>query len=158
MAGRGRGFPGDDANEPDETQFPDVDRDGKLEPGRNGKRFKLDHTAYRLFRIDARFTRGAEAEGQAPRDVRAAIALVGRDGGPEGGDIDKDLEYTRRRQAHGSRLDDVQDFERITAIVANADGRVRGRGQRRNYTHDNERFRAAGACAPERLARSPVAP
>ena len=38
-------------NEPDETQFPDVDRDGKLlDPAATGKRFKLDHTAYRLLR------------------------------------------------------------------------------------------------------------
>ena len=137
-------FPGDDANEPDETQFPDVDRDGTLEPGRNGKRFKLDHTAYRLLDIDPGSREVVKLRVKAPRDVRAAIALVGRDGGPEAGDIDKDLEYTGKGGRLTARLGDVQDYERLTAMVANADGRVRGRaGDDWNYTRDNERFRVS---------------
>ncbi len=79
---------------------------------------------------------------KAPRKVRTAIALVGRDGDPATGDIDKALAYTGKGGRLTARLGGVQDYERVTAMVANADGRVRGRaGNDWNYTRDNERFR-----------------
>jgi hypothetical protein len=135
-------FPGDDANEPDETQFPDVERDGWLKPGGKRKRFKLDHTAYRLLDVDPGSRNVLKLRVKAPRNVRTAIALVGRVGDPETGDIDKDLEYTGKGRRLTARLGDVQEYDRVTAMVANADGRIRGRaGNDWNYTRDNQRFR-----------------
>jgi hypothetical protein len=137
-------FPGADANEPDETQFPDVTRDGNLAPGGKGKRFRLDHTAYRLLDVDPGARDVLKLRVTARRNVRTAIALVGRTGDPETGEIDKDLEYSGKGGKLAVRLADVQDYDRITAMVANADGRVRGRrGNDWNYTRDNERFRVS---------------
>ena len=50
--------------------------------------------------------------------------------------------YARRGGRKRVTLEGVQGFERITAVVSNADGRVRG-GDTANYAHDDERFRAS---------------
>jgi hypothetical protein len=119
-----------------------VERDGWLKPGGKRKRFKLDHTAYRLLDVDPGSRNVLKLRVKAPRNVRTAIALVGRVGDPETGDIDKDLEYTGKGRRLTARLGDVQEYDRVTAMVANADGRIRGRaGNDWNYTRDNQRFR-----------------
>ena len=81
---------------------------------------------------------------RAPRRVRTAIALVGREGGSASGTTVTKLDYAKRGGKLKVRLANALDFERITAVVANADGRIAGFGGRDwDYRSDNERFRAA---------------
>ena len=119
-------------------------REGVLRHGGDAKRFELDHTAYRLFRVVPRSADSVTLRVRAARGVRTGIALVGRDG--RRGDRHRDQEPrlpATRRQGHRSSSTGAQDFERITAVVTNADGRVRrSRSGGRRYTRNNERFRA----------------
>jgi hypothetical protein len=134
-------FPGADANQPDEAQFPDVKRRGRLRPGRKAKRFSLDHTAYRLLRVKPGAADDLELRVRAPRGVRTAIALVRREGGPLNGAMRTKREFARRGGKLTVRMRDVEDASRITAVVANADGRRKhGSGP---YAHNNERFRVS---------------
>jgi hypothetical protein len=131
-------FPPDDQGE-----LPVVKRDGRLRRG-NRKRFQLDHTAFRLLRVKPGRRNRVRLKVKAPQGVRAAIALVGLNGGATTGTA-----VTKRDYANGGgkltvRLGGVGRFERITAVVANADGRIASFGGRDwAYRSDNERFRAA---------------
>jgi hypothetical protein len=125
---------------PDRERYPDVQRLGKLRPGGDAKRFELDHTAYRMLHVRPGSANRLALEINAPRGVRTAIALVAREGGAKGGDVTLKSRYAKRGGSKTVRLKGVQGFERITAVVVNADGRVRGSS--RQYTRDNETFRA----------------
>ena len=134
-------FPGADMNQPDEAQFPDVKRRGRLRPGRKAEVFTLDHAAYRLLAVKPGAADDLELKVRAPRGVRAAIALVRREGSPLNGKIRTKREFARKGGRLSVRLREVEDASRITAVVVNADGRLRkGAG---GYAHNNERFRVS---------------
>ena len=126
---------------PDREEYPDVKRKGKLRRGGTAQAFRLDHTGYRLLRVKPGSANRVTLRVRAARGVRTGIALVGRDGGAETGSVRTEFDYVRRGGLERVILHGVQDFERITAVVTNADGRVRG-SNTSNYAHDNERFRA----------------
>jgi hypothetical protein len=121
---------------PDAALYPDVRRKGKLT--RKARRFKLDHTAARFMRVrpgakDIRLT------VEAPKRLKAGAARVGR--GP-GGVVAKSKMLDKRGRAT-VRLSGAGKLERITAVVVNADLRVRGyRGTDWNYRKDRQRFKA----------------
>ena len=78
---------------------------------------------------------------RTPRGVRTAIALVRREGGPLNGAMRTKREFSRRGGTLTVRMQDVEDASRITAVIANADGRRKhGSGA---YAHNNERFRVS---------------
>ena len=123
---------------PDEDSFPDVRRHDRLRRG-TADRMTLDHTAYRLYSVQVGGADTVTFRAHAPRGVRSAIALVGRDGSAEDGTTLTQLRYLKRGGRDSVTLGGMQAFERVTAIVVNADGRVRGR----RYSRDNERFRVS---------------
>jgi hypothetical protein len=127
---------------PDREEYPDVKRKGKLRRGGPALAFRLDHTAYRLLRVKPGSADEVTLRVRAARGVRTAIALVGREGGAETGDVITEFAYAGHGRRKAVTLDGAQGLERVTAVVANADGRVRG-ANRTKYTHDNERFRAS---------------
>jgi hypothetical protein len=135
-------FPGPDANEPDEAQFPDVKRKGRLRPGRRAQRFSLDHTAFTLLGVKPGGRDDLKLRVKAPRGVRAAIALVGREGSPTAGEIRTKREFARRGGKLTVRLKDVQGFSRITAVVVNADGGLKP-GAGGGYAQNNAPFRVS---------------
>ena len=124
---------------PDQSEFHDVKRQGALRRGGAGKRFELDHTTYRLLRVDPGSAEVLKLRVRAARGVHTAIALVGRDGPATTGDVRTRVSYSRRGGKDSIRLANAPAFERITAVVVNADGRVR----RGDYIRDNKRFRAS---------------
>lgn len=133
-----------DDNFPDEDLLPDVDRNGKLRPGGRPQKFKLDHTAFRLLRIKPGSADRVRLRVRVRRGVRTGIALVGRDGTRFGGVITEKLAYLPRGGRASIALPAVQTFERITAVIANADGRTSGFGAGDwRYTRDNEAYRVA---------------
>ena len=136
-------FPGSDANGADEAQLRDVRRQGRLRRGGSAQRFVLDHTAYRLLRVRPRGRNVVRLRVRAPRGVRSGIALVARDGSPRRGRVRIKRNYRRRGGRLRVRLQNARDYERITAVVVNADGRVSGFGGFDwIYAHNNERYRA----------------
>jgi hypothetical protein len=127
---------------PDGEDYGDVKRKGTLRPG-DGEKVELDHAAYRLLRVKPQGRNRLKLRVRAPRGVATGIALVGREGGAETGDATIRYELLKRGGKEAVVLPDAPGFERITAVVANADARVRGfSGGDHDYVHDNERFRA----------------
>ena len=86
---------------------------------------------------------------RTPRGVRTAIALVRREGGPLNGAMRTKREFSRRGGTLTVRMQDVEDASRITAVIANADGRRKhGSGRLRATTSGS-----ASACAERLTAR-----
>jgi hypothetical protein len=134
-------FSGEDLDA-DEHEFRDVRRNGSLRSGGRAKTMVLDHTAYRLLQAKPGGDGRLKLRVRAPRNVRTAIALVGRDGPALAGAITTKLKYLPRGGRDAVTLGGAHGFERITAVLVNADGRVNGfAGGDWNYTRDNERFR-----------------
>ena len=131
--------PDDDV--PDEQQFPDVKRHGELARGGRAESFKLDHTAYRLLRVKPRGANKVRLRVRARRGVRTAIALVGRDGPATTGELKTKFSYAPKGGKDSVALKNARSYERITAVVVNADGRVKGNSRR--YTRNNERYRVS---------------
>lgn len=128
-----------DGGFPDAAELTDVDRQGRLAVGRGRRSVVLDHTAYRLLRVHRGSAASIRLRVKAPRRTRTGIALVGRDGGPTGGTVTRRVTYLPNGGRGTVRLGGAQSFERITAVIANSDGRV---DANRRYLRDNRRFRA----------------
>ena len=126
-------------NFPDAAAYPDVKRKGRL--GRRAKAFELDHTAYRLFKVPRTSRPSLRLRVVAERGTRTGIALVGRDDATA--TVTTKQKLLKRGGAGSVTLPSPGDFERITAVVVNADGRVDGfTGIDWRYTRDNRRFKA----------------
>jgi hypothetical protein len=127
---------------PDAASYPDVVRKGSLHKSGHGKRLSLDHMAYRLFNVAP--TSGAKLKlTVSSGHVRAGLALVGRD--DETGRVVSKVKFLKRGGSGSVTLSSPGDFERITAVVVNADARANGYDQVHrdwNYTEDNARLTA----------------
>lgn len=121
---------------PDAGSYDDVKRSGKL--GRKSKKLKLDHTAYRLFKVRQGGT--VRLVAKVKRGTRAAIALVGSPEPGTGAELEISLEYLKRGGRGSVKLADTGSYGRVTAVLVNADGRVKGGS--RNYRADRRKFRA----------------
>ena len=124
---------------PDAALLPDVRRKGSLGLGAE-RSFELDHTAYRLLNVkpvDGRIELHVRAEPK----VRSAIALLGRDGDALTGIAETASRFLGKGGRGAVALEDAARFERITAVVVNADGRVSGFGQGDwKYSRDDSAF------------------
>lgn len=124
----------------DAALYPEMKRAGKL--GRRTERFSLDHTAYRLFDIAPRGGK-LKLKVKTERGVRAGIALVARAGDNLTGAVRVARQYLGERGRGSVMLDGLAGATRITAVVINADGRVRRfRGGDWVYSKDDVRFKA----------------
>ncbi len=109
----------------DHASYPDVSRKGSLAKG-GSKHFNLDHTAYRL--LDVRPTAGKRLRLKVNVEdgVHAGLALVARDGDVLSGDVTQRIKFLDKGGKGSVTLDDPGRFDRITAVLINADDRVRG--------------------------------
>jgi hypothetical protein len=131
-----------DGNFPDAPDLPDVHRSGRVRPGKAGKHVELDHGAYRLLRVRAGHADKLRLRVRGPAKTSYGIALVGRDGTPTGGDVVRRFRFKANGGDATVSLPDAGSFERVTVVIANADGRVNGPGAGDwNYIHDNRMFR-----------------
>ena len=129
---------------PDAGVYPDVARKGKLRRGKRPRRLVLDHTSYKLLKVAPSRRGRVKLRVKAERGVRAGIALVGRD--DDTGAVKRKVKVLRKGGRGAVKLKAPDRFERITAVVVNADGRVKGFDPRRRdwvYTRNNVRFRAS---------------
>jgi hypothetical protein len=109
----------------DHASYPDVKRKGSLKKG-GSKSFGLDHTAYRL--IDVRASSGDRLRLKVDTEdgVTGGLALVARDGDALSGSVKQHVEYLADGGKGSVTLNDPGRFERITAVVVNADDAVKG--------------------------------
>jgi hypothetical protein len=129
-------------NFPDHAEYPDVKRKRSLRRSTHDD-FSLQHTAYRLFQITPGPANSKlRLRLHAEHGVRAAVGLVGRDGGPLDGRVTRKLRFLDQGGSATVSLSHPGRFERITAVVVNADGRVRGfRAGDWVYSKDGAQFR-----------------
>lgn len=124
---------------PDAGLYKDVRRSGKLT--RKTKKLTLNHTAYRLYKVNP--AGSAKLTARIKRKTRAAIALVGRSGTAAGGTTTIASEYLPKGGRATVRLPasaGAGGYDRVTAVLINADGRVRGSS--RYYTRDSRKVKA----------------
>jgi hypothetical protein len=70
--------------------------------------------------------------------VRSGIALVGRTGPVDSGSVNVVSEFSQRGGKLIVELPGFESYDRVTAVLINADGRPAGRG----YRSDDARFKA----------------
>ncbi len=109
---------------PDAASYPDIQREGSLAPSPATQKVVLDHTAYRLFNVNANAAPSLTLSLDSGK-VRAGVALVARD--DDTGTTTTALRYLKKGGKATVTLDDPSKYERITAVLVNADGRIKGR-------------------------------
>ena len=123
---------------PDGSLYPDMRRKGSLRRGRE-VRIALDHTAYRLF--DVKPAGKLRLQAEVKGGTRAGIALVAREGDELNAKVKRKARYLGDDGRGSVTLKHAKGYERITAVIVNADGRVRGfRGGDWVYANDNAKF------------------
>jgi hypothetical protein len=128
--------------------YPDVPRQGSLPPDGRPLRRSLDHATFQLLRVHPTEGNTVVARAIAPLGVAAGLALVGRIGSEQSGHVVSRLLFRRQGGAMTVRLRRPDRFERITAVVINADTRAGGFSARRldwNYLTDTAPFEVRAA-------------
>jgi hypothetical protein len=111
--------------------YPDVTRQGSLPlDGRSLDR-SLNHTTFQLLRIHAGAGRAVVVEATAPRGISAGLALVGRTGSEEHGHVVSALRFAPEGGETSVRLSRPGRFDRLTAVLVNADASASGFSARR---------------------------
>ena len=125
-------------------RFPDAQRLGVLRPGAVPKLRRLGHTTFQMLRVPTSGGKALSLRASSPRGVAAGLALVGRIGSARHGRPVSSLSFRRRGGRLAVRLAHPGRFQRITAILINADTAQHGfSGQTLDwrYLHDHARFR-----------------
>lgn len=127
--------------------FPEAPRQGHLPLDGSRLTRMLNHTTFQLLRVRATRGRAVVVELTAPRGTAAGLALVGRLGSERKGRPLVRVAYSRGGRRLTVRLHRPGRFERITAVVVNADARARGFSSRRldwDYLTDGLPFEVGG--------------
>lgn len=123
---------------PDAARYPQMRRRGKL--GARNRHFELPHTAYRLLHVPRKGAGTLRLSVKAQRGVRTGIALVGRTGPVDSGSVSSVSDFGPRGGRLAVELPGYEIYDRITAVLINADGRLT-RSQRA-YRSSPARFKA----------------
>lgn len=127
--------------------YPDMPRQGTLPLDGHHLTRLFNHTTFQLLRVHARGGRAVVVHAVAPEGDSAGIALVGRVGSEKHGHTVIRLDYRRQGGKLTARLRDPGRFDRITAVVVNADARADGFSARRldwRYLTDQVPFEISG--------------
>jgi hypothetical protein len=123
----------------DAAALPDVARSGRLRAGGRAARLQLKHLSYALLKVPADAgSDDLELKVNCPEGVHCGLALVTRDGNATTGVVDSNFVDSPDGGA-ATVSASAGDYDRITAVVANADASVNNAGR---YTSDRSRFRA----------------
>ena len=124
--------------------YPDVPRQGSLPGDGRMLRRLLNHATFQLLRVHDRSGRAVVVDAAAPRGVAAGLALVGRVGSERHGRVVSRLRFRHDGGPLTVRLGRPGRFQRITAVLVNADTRADGFDARRldwDYLTDTAPFR-----------------
>ncbi|HVY78748.1 MAG TPA: MXAN_6640 family putative metalloprotease [Solirubrobacterales bacterium] len=131
---------------PEGHSYPDVSRQGSLPLGGRTLDRSLNHTTFQLLRVHARGGRALVVRATAPRGIAAGLALVGRSGSERRGKVVSRLDYTSNGGGMVVRLGRPGRFDRLTAVLVNADTSAAGFSARRldwAYLTDSAPFRVS---------------
>jgi hypothetical protein len=102
----------------------------------------MDHTTYRLARVQAAPGRAVKLLVRSPRGVGSGLSLVGR---LPSGRVERAVRVLRRGGRGVVRLARPARFERITAVIVNAHGSRRPVGETEFdwvYAGEDQQYRA----------------
>jgi hypothetical protein len=106
--------------------YPDAPRQGRLPLDGVVQTRLLNHTTFQMLRVRPRHGRAVVVHLTAPRGTAAGVALVGRIGSERHGRPVTRLAYGHAGGELTVRLRRPGRFQRITAVVVNADAHVAG--------------------------------
>jgi hypothetical protein len=127
--------------------YPDLPRQGTLTLGATPETRHLNHTTFTLIRVPATEGSAVEVHVKAPEGIGAGLALVGRVGSELGGHTVNAVDYRETGGELVARLPDPGRFQRITAVVVNADTKIEGWEPFEEvwtYTGNDEPFEVSG--------------
>lgn len=127
--------------------YPDVPRQDHLGLDRRPQMRLLNHTTFQLLAVPARGRRAVVVHVVAPVGDAAGLALVGRLGSERHGREVRRLRFKPSGGGLTVRLRDPGRFERVTAVVINADAAAHGFSARRldwRYLTDRVPFKVSG--------------
>jgi hypothetical protein len=116
---------------PEGDTYPDVARQGSLPLDGRVLRRELNHTTFELLRVHAHTGRAVEVDLTSPTGHPAAVALVGRVGSELHGHLVRELTYKPQGGRMVVRIARPGRFNRLTAVVVNADASASGFSVRR---------------------------
>jgi hypothetical protein len=125
-------------------RYPDVPRRDSLPPDGRPLERSLNHTTFQLLQVHPQGERAVIVHANGPAGVAAGLALVGRVGSERHGHVVSRLRFRPHGGAMTVRLARPRRFERVTAVLINADTRAEGFSARRldwNYLTDTAPFR-----------------
>jgi uncharacterized protein DUF6055 len=126
--------------------YPDVSRQGSLPlDGRQLER-RLNHTTFQLLRLHPRSGRAVVVEAAAPEGLAAGLVLVGRIGSERHGRVITTFRFARRGGRMVARISRPGRFDRLTAVLVNADTSASGFSVRQldwAYLTDSAPFRVS---------------
>jgi hypothetical protein len=132
-------------------RYPDVPRQGSLPASGAPLQRSLNHATFQLLRVHASAGRTVVLSAAAPPGIAAGLALVGRTGSETSGRVISRLRFSPNGGAMTVRLNRPERFERITAVLINADTRAEGFSARRldwNYLTDTAPFSVRARSLP----------
>ncbi len=135
---------------PEGHSYPDVSRQGSLPLGGRARYRQLNHTTFQLLRVHVRGGRALLVDAVAPRGIATGLALVGRSGSERRGRAVRVLDFDRHGGRMTARLPHPGKFDRVTAVLINADARAAGFSARRldwAYLTDSAPFRVSARLA-----------
>jgi hypothetical protein len=124
-------------------QYPDMPRQADLASDGRPLRRYLNHATFELLGVHASSGRAVAVSAQAPNGIDAGLALVGRIGGERHGRVVTRLRFEPQGGTMRVSLPRPGRFQRITAVLVNADFNARGFDARRldwNYLTDTVPF------------------
>jgi hypothetical protein len=129
---------------PEANLYPEVSRQGSLPLNERVLDRSLNHTTFQLLRVHARSGRAIVVKAEAPLGIAAGLALVGREGSEHQGRVVSALDFKRHGGRMVVRLGRPGRFDRVTAVLVNADTSAAGFSARRldwAYLTDSAPFR-----------------
>jgi hypothetical protein len=106
--------------------YPDLPRQGTLALDGTTETRHLNHATFSLIAVPATEGSAVTVHVKAPEGVAAGLALVGRIGSEEEGTTVKAVDYREEGGELVATLPDPGRFERITAVLVNADTQTSG--------------------------------
>jgi hypothetical protein len=125
---------------PDSQVYPDVRRHGTA--GAKAKKVVLDNTSFRLAEVTDRGADPITLTVKGPRKVSSSISLVGRTGPADSGAVTVVTKHLPKGGKGTVTLANPAAFDRITAVIVNADGFSKRFGRKgRIYPSDNSKYK-----------------
>jgi hypothetical protein len=127
--------------------YPELPRQGSLPLSGRPLTRLLNHTTYQLLRVHAGGGKAVVVHAVAPEGDAAGLALVGRIGSEKGGRTVTRLDFAASGGKLRVSMPNPGRFQRVTAVLVNADGSAHGYSSRRldwQYLTDRKPFTISG--------------